>query len=61
MDLGAHRRERCGTRVRAGEAEHAVAGGDQVQNDGGADEAGGAGDEYTHEQLSRVGGGDHLR
>jgi hypothetical protein len=38
-----------------------MAGGGQVGNDGGADETGGACDEYTHEQFSRVGGRQHLR
>ena len=34
--------------VRAGEAEHLVAGGNEFGDDGGADEAGRAGQEYTH-------------
>ena len=61
VDRGAHRGEGGGTRIGAGEAGDAVAGGDQVGNDGGADEAGGACDEYTHEQFSRVGRRQHLR
>ncbi|MGY3292078.1 putative NAD-dependent protein-ADP-ribosyltransferase YbiA (DUF1768 family) [Bradyrhizobium sp. LM3.6] len=48
MDLGAHRGEGGCAGVAAGKAGNAMAGGDQVPNDGGADEAGGAGDENTH-------------
>ena len=47
-------RERGAFVVRAAEAEHLMAGGDQFLDDGRADEAGGAGDENTHEQVSRV-------
>ena len=40
--------ERLGALVRAGEAEHGVPRLEEVLNDGGADEAGGAGDENAH-------------
>jgi hypothetical protein len=46
---GACGEERFGARIGTGEAEHLMARADQVLNDGGADEAGGAGDEDTHE------------
>jgi hypothetical protein len=61
MDLGAHRGERCGAGIGAGEAEYAMAGGHQVSNDGGTDEAGGTGNENTHAKSPGVGGENHLR
>ncbi|WP_245287876.1 hypothetical protein [Bradyrhizobium sp. URHA0013] len=54
MDIGTHRGERRGSRVGAGEARDPVAGGDQVADDGGADEAGGASDENTHEHSPGI-------
>ena len=58
MDLGARRGERLRPLVRAGQAEHLMAGGDQLLDDGRADPAGGAGDKYTHEQNLQVFVGD---
>ena len=46
--LGPGGLEGLGPLVRAGEAEHLVPGGDQFFGDGGADESGRAGEEYTH-------------
>ena len=40
--------ERLGSFVRAGEAEHLMPGGEEFLGDGGADESGRAGEEYTH-------------
>lgn len=44
---------RC-SRIRAGEADHPVAGGDQFVDHGGANKSSGAGDKDTHEEVSRV-------
>ena len=54
MDLGARRGQRLRSLVRAGEAEHLMAGGDQVLDDGRADPAGGSSDKYAHEQNLQV-------
>ena len=51
LDFGARVGERLGVGVRAGQTDDAVAGGDEVPDDGGTDEAGRAGDEYAHEIL----------
>ena len=48
MDIGSRRGKGRGSRIRAGEAEHLMPRGDQFSDDGGADEAGRAGDEDTH-------------
>jgi hypothetical protein len=51
LDFGARVGERLGVCVRTGQADDAVAGGDEVLDDGGTDKAGRAGDEYAHEIL----------
>ena len=51
MDVGPGRGKRRGGRVRAREAEHLVSRADQFLDNGGADEAGRAGDEDTHEEI----------
>ena len=43
--------ECLGSLVRACEAEHLVSGGDEFLSDGGADESGRAGEEYTHNMM----------
>ena len=48
MGLGAHGRECSRSGVGAGEAEYLMAGCDEFADDGGADKAGRAGNEYTH-------------
>ena len=48
IGLDAGRVERLGALVRAGEAEHAMADGEQFGNEARADEAGRAGEEYAH-------------
>ena len=48
MDLGAGGGERLGAGVRSGRGRAPVARGDQFADDGGADKAGRAGDEYAH-------------
>ncbi len=52
--LGTRGEKGLSARIGTGEAEHLMARADQVLNDGGADEAGGAGDEDTHERKSPV-------
>ena len=46
--LGAERVDGRGRLVGAGQTDHLVAGGEELGDDGGADEAGRAGDEDTH-------------
>ena len=53
VHLGPGGGERRGALVRAGEAEHRVPRLDEVLDDRGADEAGGAGDENTHGEPFR--------
>ena len=48
MDFRAHGRERARAGVGAGETEHLMARCDEFADDGGADEAGGAGNEDAH-------------
>ncbi len=50
-DLDASGRQRGGGRVGPREADDGVAGGKEIGDDGGADVAGGAGDEETHGGL----------
>jgi hypothetical protein len=57
MDRRAHRGEGGRAGIGPGKTGNAVAGGDQLPNDGGADEAGGASDEYTHKQSPGIGRG----
>ena len=59
LGTGGHKRR--GPLVRAGEAEHPVPGVDEFSGDGGADESGRAGQEYTHiMEVSRwVGRSEH--
>ena len=52
MNLGARRGERLRSLVRAGQAEHLMAGGDQVLDDGRADPTGCSSDKYTHSKIS---------
>ncbi len=52
MHRGAGPFDRSGGGIGAGEAEHLVARGEEVLDDGGADEAGGACHENTHEIIS---------
>ena len=51
MRLGSGGLERLGPFVRTGEAEDLMPGGDEFIDDGGADESGRAGKEYTHDVL----------
>ena len=60
MDLGTGGGQLIRSLVRAGEAEHLVAGGDQFIDDGRADPAGGSSDEYAH-VISPVFAGDTYR
>jgi hypothetical protein len=55
--------ETCGGRVGAGQAQHLVAGGQQLGDDGGPDPARGTGDEHAHDdlQVSRSHRGDATR
>ena len=46
--------EGSGRGIRAGQPDDLMAGADELGNDGGADPAGRAGDEYTHERTSSV-------
>jgi hypothetical protein len=57
MDLGAHRGEGGRTGIGPGKARDTMTSGDQVADDGRADEAGGAGNEYTHGQSPGSGRG----
>ncbi len=50
--LGACGGKRLGARIRAGETEDLMARADELLNDGGADKACGAGDEYAHDDIS---------
>ena len=52
MDVGAGRGDGRRTGIGTGHAEDAVPGGDQFPDHGRADEAGRAGDEYTHGKFS---------
>ena len=52
MRLGPQRGQAIRARVRSGEADHPVAGLEEVRDDGGADEAGRAGQEYAHVVIS---------
>ena len=52
LHLGAGRGERGGRGVRAGEPDDLMARADELGDDGGADPAGRAGDEYAHEKTS---------
>ena len=54
VHLGPGRGERRGRRVRLGEAEHRVARGDEILNDGGTDKATSATNENTHQGLSLI-------
>ncbi len=53
MDLGAHGRERRGTRIGAGETKYLMARRDEFADDGGADKAGRAGNEDAHAKVSK--------
>jgi hypothetical protein len=52
MDLGAGGGERLRSLVRTGEAEYAMAGGDQTLHDGRAHPTSRSRDKYTHSKLS---------
>jgi hypothetical protein len=54
LDVGAERGDLGRGGVRAGQAEHLVAGGEQFGDDGGRDPAGRPGDEDTHEKPPDV-------
>ena len=54
MHLGPGGGERRGGRVRTGEAEHLVARGDEILNDGGTDKPSSAGNENTHQGFSLI-------
>ena len=54
MDLSAGRFQRASSGVGAGEAEHLMARGNKLEDDGRADEAGGTSNENAHEKISSV-------
>ena len=54
LHLGPGGGERRGRGIRAGEPDDLMARADELGNDGGADPAGRAGDEYTHEKTSSM-------
>ena len=57
VHFGTRGEQRPSALVRAGEAEHLMAGTEQFRDDGGTDEASGSGDEYTHDNFFLFGGG----
>jgi len=61
MDLGAGRGEGLRASVGTSEAEHAMAGGDQVVDEGRAHPAGRSSDKYTHSSLQGFVGDQCLR
>ena len=54
MRAGAGRHQRLRRRCRAGQAEHLMAGADELLDDGLSDEAGGPGDEDAHATIPCV-------
>ena len=61
MDFGPRRGKRRRPPIRTSQAEDLMSRADQLSDDGRADEAGGAGNENTHEAILQVSDESHFR